>query len=242
MVASFSAPTGAPPVNDSFAAAQSLAGWAPPLVRTATTFATVEADEPSQTTVSDPKHCRMVDTLWYRYTPPADGLLTIDLAGSPLYRAVNLWRGTTKANLSPVACDDGTTASVPPRIADVPVTKGQSLYIQVGGYHGTNGPTRGDVDMSLVPAPADERRPRRTRASVTDRTTTHNIFAGTATVEASEPRNAACPAMTSTALVPHHSDPGQPAQPQHRDQRLRHRQRPCGSPPVGSRRWPATTT
>ncbi len=190
MFATFTRAPGLPPSNDAFGGAASLAGWAPATQKATTAFATEQTGESSQS------GCSMKNTLWYRYTPPADGYLTVDLAGSDTKGVVSLWRGTSVDGLSPVACDDGTPATRAV-VRDAAVVAGEAIYVQVGGLLAADGTQYwGEVDVAVRLRPKHD--DQGSARVVPGRTYADAIYTGTATVARGESRITACPAIKNT--------------------------------------------
>lgn len=208
MSATFTASPGSAPANDDFAQAQALAGWSPSLVQTTSAFATEQSGEPGTawSTGGPRTACDVAESLWYRYTAPTDGDLTVDLTGSASYPIAVLHRGTTLGGLSTVACDKAGYDN-PALLKDVRVAKGEVVYLQVGSVVGSGYQSWwGDIDLKVTLRPANDKRSN--AHAMTGRNLTHNIYTGTATVEPSEPRNTACPAMSNTlwySVRPTHS-------------------------------------
>ena len=83
-----------PPTNDNFSAAQIIAG-ALGSVGATTRGATAESLEP------DPGN-----SIWFRWTPYTNGLVTFRTGGSAFDTLLCVYRGSTLANLVRLACDD----------------------------------------------------------------------------------------------------------------------------------------
>ncbi len=69
--------------------------------------------------------------VWYQFTPPTSGLMTVDTLGSDFDTGLTIYTGTCGA-LNEVACNDdadGMTSQI-----TVPVTGGSTCYILAGGY------------------------------------------------------------------------------------------------------------
>jgi Ca2+-binding RTX toxin-like protein len=116
----------APPPNDSFAGRKVVAAL--PYEDTQNTSeATVEPGEPTSCT-EETKH-----SVWYEFTPPADGVFAADTLGSDFDTVVAVYTGTSLADLHLVACDDDTLFSTEARVV-FSAAASTTYYIQVTGY------------------------------------------------------------------------------------------------------------
>jgi uncharacterized repeat protein (TIGR01451 family) len=104
-----------PPTNDNFAAATAL-GTNSGTVEGHTWGATGETDEPAA--------ADQLDTVWYRWSPSADGVLSLDLTGD-LDGMLSVHTGEDVASLTSLASDWGALST--------PVQAGTTYYIQVDG-------------------------------------------------------------------------------------------------------------
>lgn len=154
MSATFTAPGGSSaPTNDHFANATAVSSR----VFDATvnnTGATAEVGEFSQV------GCPIGRTVWYRYTPARDVRVTADTSGSGIDTVLNVWRGTSLANLTAHSCNDDvspgteTTSRVPEFVAQA----GQTYYFQVGGYYdsGANTVAVGNIHTHVRVRPLND--------------------------------------------------------------------------------------
>jgi M6 family metalloprotease-like protein len=154
MSATFTAPGGSSaPTNDHFANATAVSSR----VFDATvnnTGATAEVGEFSQA------GCPIGRTVWYRYTPARDVRVTADTSGSGIDTVLNVWRGTSLANLTAHSCNDDvspgteTTSRVPEFVAQA----GQTYYFQVGGYYdsGANTVAVGNIHTHVRVRPLND--------------------------------------------------------------------------------------
>ena len=134
-----SAAASAQPANDDRADAAPIA--APGTVTGSTVGATLEAGEPAPS--CQPSHGASV---WWTYTPPADGRLAVDLAGSDFDTILTVF----PAGGAELACnDDVEFPTVTSRLADVPVQGGEPVEIRVSGFSGTTGVAEGAVSLAL---------------------------------------------------------------------------------------------
>ena len=134
----------APPPNDAFAAAQVLAGVPPLAVDGTTLGATSEVGE-----TGDLNH-----SVWYEWTPAADGVFRVDVCGAAWDSVLAVYTGSGLDNLALVAFNDDGCASAS-RLR-VEVTAGTSYQIAVAGYSaGSSGPFTLRVTPT-VPPPNDD--------------------------------------------------------------------------------------
>lgn len=128
------------PANDARANAELIA--APGTVTGTTVDATLEAGEPVPSCQTS--HGASV---WWTYTPPDDGRLALDLAGSDFDTILTVFPAGSADEL---ACnDDVEFPTVTSRLADVPVQAGQAVEIRVSGFDGTMGVAQGAVTLAL---------------------------------------------------------------------------------------------
>ena len=136
-------PCHGPPPNDNFDAAQSLAY----VVATATvdtdcaTRETGEAEHPD----SSGGH-----SVWYRWTAPSDGFVTVTTDGSNFDTILAAYRGSSVANLALVAYDDDGGEDNASRIL-LNARAGEIYYFAVDGY----GSASGDAVLNLNPGGND---------------------------------------------------------------------------------------
>jgi hypothetical protein len=122
------------PPNDFFVNAINLAGETG--TNTVNTIdATKQAGEPNHASVLGGK------SVWWKFTAPGDGLLTIDTMGSTFDTVMGLYSGTNVAQLVVLASNDDAFEGVPggySRIAHV-VRSNQTYRIGIDGYDGQSG-------------------------------------------------------------------------------------------------------
>ncbi len=127
----------APPVNDAFAGRLVIVGE----TATVTGFnvaATREAGEPEHAGLPSDA------TVWWSWTAPRNGVVTIDTVGTAFDTILAVYRGASAGALTLVAANDdaqGTTSQV-----SFPVTGGTTYQIVVGGLADANG----DVTLNLL--------------------------------------------------------------------------------------------
>ena len=127
----------AQPANDNPAAAVVIP--APGTVTGTNVGATLDAGEPVPSCQASTGA-----SVWWVYTPPEDGLLAIDLTGSDFDTVLSLYQpGEIGCN------DDIEFPNVASRIADVPVDGGDTVWIRVAGFDGTDGVAQGSITLAL---------------------------------------------------------------------------------------------
>jgi M6 family metalloprotease-like protein len=101
-------------------------------------------------------------TVWFRYTAERTGTLVADTTGSSFDTLLAVYRGTSLAGLTAVACNDDIdrAANNLRSKAQFAVTAGQTYYFQAGGFKATNGVVAsGSLTFSLaevIEAPAND--------------------------------------------------------------------------------------
>jgi hypothetical protein len=102
--------------------------------------ATTQANEPSACS-------SVIKTIWFKFTPKANMVVTFDTLGSTVDTVVAVFRGTSLSNLAFVNCADDSVGS------DAVVTwtaqKDRTYYIRVGVYTFAN-PIVGDVMVNFI--------------------------------------------------------------------------------------------
>ncbi|MEQ2009067.1 MAG: immunoglobulin domain-containing protein [Limisphaerales bacterium] len=142
LVANF---TALPPVNDSFANRIGLV--APNLTVTGTnTNATKEAGEPNHNTNPGGK------SLWWTWTAPSSGTVTVDTIGSSFDTVLAVYTGTAASALTLVASDDDGGGNLTSRLTFT-ATMGTTYQIAVDGYNGRSGSIRLTITPSGVAPP-----------------------------------------------------------------------------------------
>lgn len=117
-----------PPPNDNRASAAVVAG--PGTVTGTNVGASLESDEPVPS-------CQVAqnNSVWWSYTPPSAGLLTLDLSASTFDTVLTVYQpGTTQ-----IGCDDDSGDANTSRLLNVPVAGGQPVLIRVAGYRSLAG-------------------------------------------------------------------------------------------------------
>ncbi len=137
------------PPNDNFANATSLSGPAPTVTGDTNVGATKETGEPN--------HAGNVGghSVWYSWTAPATGPVTVDTDGSNFDTTLATYTGNAVNGLTLVAQDDdsgpGTTSLV-----EIDATSGFTYRIAVDGYNGATGTVDLHVSQTANPSPTPE--------------------------------------------------------------------------------------
>ncbi|MCG2784936.1 MAG: S8 family serine peptidase [Anaerolineae bacterium] len=121
------------PANDSFGAAINIAS-VPYTHSLDTRGATTAANDPSPT-------CGLgknSNSVWYKYTAPANGVLEIDTLGSNFDTVLAVWRGS-EGNLTLVNCIDDNYGYPQAWLERMPVATGVTYYIEVMDYGNPGG-------------------------------------------------------------------------------------------------------
>lgn len=121
------------PANDNFAAAKVISGTSGNQSQT-TTNATVEVGEPTSTT-------SMSASVWFRWTAPASGTLTLTTAGSSYDTGLGVYTGTAVNALMLRASndDENLDAGILTSRLSMSVVAGTTYAIQVSGYNDATG-------------------------------------------------------------------------------------------------------
>lgn len=120
------------PANDSFAGAQVLSGAAG-TVTGSTVGATKEPGEPAHG--GNPGGA----SVWYQWTAPANGTLTVDTFTSGFDTLLEAYTGSAIASLTPVVANDDDNGTLQSRAGPFTVTAGTTYLIAVDGYSGQAG-------------------------------------------------------------------------------------------------------
>ena len=115
--------------NDAFAAAQTLSG---------STGAVTGANGNATKEVGEPNHAgdRGGASIWYRWTAPSNGTLTLSTSGSAFDTLLGLYTGSSPSTLATVAANDDDGAALSSRVAAQAVTTGVTYRIAVDGWGG----------------------------------------------------------------------------------------------------------
>lgn len=125
---------GAAVTNDMFANALPLAGTSG-AVSTITTNATKEYGEPDHAGSAGGK------SVWWYFTAPADGILTLSTSNSTFDTVMGLYTGSDVADLTTIAANDDAFLGAPGGFSriDQAVRSGVTYYVAVDGYAGASG-------------------------------------------------------------------------------------------------------
>ena len=140
----------APPANDAFAAAASLAG-STTSATSHTIGATLEAGEPQHGP-------RGGGSVWWQWTAPATGTAIIATCESGFDTQLAVYTGASVGALSQIAADDDACA--PGSGVSVHGQAGTDYRIAVGGFDGESGDVSLQLDATAAPR-HHRRRPRR---------------------------------------------------------------------------------
>jgi hypothetical protein len=119
------------PGNDNFANGQVVSGGAGS-VNGNNLGATKEANEPDHAANAGG------GSIWYYWTAPASGPVTIDTQGSSFDTVLAVYTGTSVGTLTLIASNDDTATNVQSRI-DFTAASGTTYRIAVDGYDGDSG-------------------------------------------------------------------------------------------------------
>ena len=146
--------TAAAPTNDDFADAIILTGL--PIATTGSNLgATVQTNEPL--------HAGNIGgrSVWWRWTAPDTGPVTVDTANSDFDTLLAIYQGTSLTNLTRIAAnDDGNLGDLTSRVT-LPAMAGQEYFIAVDGYASLDRIAgAGSIHLNLTPftgtAPAND--------------------------------------------------------------------------------------
>ena len=132
------------PANDDIADAGVLTGTTDS-AEGSNVNATLEPDEPY--------HYSHDASVWYRWTAPANGRVSVDLSGSSFNTQLGVYSGSSIKELRYVGYDDDSGEGSTSR-ASVPVRAGTTYSFRVSGYYGATGAVK--LALSLDPAPAND--------------------------------------------------------------------------------------
>jgi hypothetical protein len=136
----------AAPSNDNFANATTVTEPLPVTDSISTIDATTEATDPVPDCSGSVGH-----TVWYSYTPSADGLVQADTSGSDYDTVLSVWTGTA-GSLSQVGCNDDFFFIGGPSQLTFAATGGTTYYLMVGSFDvGGGGSLEFTVSVGLPP-------------------------------------------------------------------------------------------
>lgn len=103
--------------------------------------------------VGEPAPSNNGSTLWYKWTPTADGFATFSTCPTVLFdTVVGVFTGSSVNSLTPVVSADGGCDNGGSMTAVIAVASGTTYYAQVGGYNGVVGNSPLTIDYESVPA------------------------------------------------------------------------------------------
>lgn len=123
--------SGATGSNDAFSGATAISSIPFEVSNVSTTNASTEQGEIAPSCASIGK------TVWYRYTPAANQIVSFETIGSNFDTVVGVYRGTSLGSLAEMSCDDDGGTSGGSSVVNVVLNGGQTYYIQVGGFYNT---------------------------------------------------------------------------------------------------------
>jgi hypothetical protein len=169
-----------PPANDNFAAATAISGPGATGTVTVTGFnslSTVETGEPTHASNAT----TLGHTVWWKWTAPASGAVTVDTAGSYFDTTMGVYTGTSVASLATLGTNDdvpnaaGSTTHNTWSTVSFTATTGITYYIAVNGYDNDGGGAEtGGIILNLTFAPSGG-----TLATITAQPLGQTVTAGT---------------------------------------------------------------
>ncbi len=96
-------------------------------------------------------------TLWWKWTAPFDGTVTIDTFGSAINTVLSVYRGTAVNSLNLVVRNDNAPGAANVSLVSFTAVAGTEYQIQVGGFGGGFGggqPAQGPIRLNLAMPPA----------------------------------------------------------------------------------------
>lgn len=176
------------PQNDHFANRQSISGEVASV--TGSNFdASAEAGEPLHFSQAAKK------SVWWTWTAPANGRVTINTAGSVFDTLLAVYTGPSLATLAPVASDDQSGGNNTSQVVFQAVA-GTTYQIAVDGSGGSGGAISLNISLDKSIAPANDNFASRVDLGSATSVTT-NATSAAATGEVSEPQHAGYPATRS---------------------------------------------
>jgi hypothetical protein len=115
--------------------------------------ATVQSGEPTVNAACDGKMLDLgTNTVWYKYTPGGNTVITMDTLGSNYDTYIALWKGNAINALTLVGCDDDDQGGFTSQLSAT-LTAGVTYYIQIAKYNGstTSGTTEPACGSSKQP-------------------------------------------------------------------------------------------
>jgi hypothetical protein len=135
-----------PPPDDNFAGAIALSGGDMPYNDSLNNpGATLEAGEPQP--------CVPIGgTVWYSFTPSSDTVIEVNTSGSTFDTVLAAYSGSSLGDLVLITCNDDAYGPSGPSMITLPVSAGQTVFIQAGGYGQVGGyrENRGSLVFNMV--------------------------------------------------------------------------------------------
>ena len=181
----------APPPNDAFATAQPLTLDVP--VQGTVADATVEANEPAH--AGD----RRSKSVWYSYTSPTDGAVTLDACDANFDDVIATYTGTALNALTAGPSVDDACNDLGAKVS-LQVKAGVTVWIAIAGVEGGSGTFTVVAHAETVPPERRVRRRDRAQAPAACRAPTRSRRASS--VSRPWPRAAAGRSGTATARTP----------------------------------------
>jgi subtilisin family serine protease/Tol biopolymer transport system component len=128
-----------PPVNDDFSNASALVGDAGTIEGT-NVGATVEPGEPSH--LNSPRTA----SIWYKFTAPSNGVLSVDTFGTSFDTVMALYRGNSLSSLIQLDANDDSHQTLQSAVGPVRLVAGTTYRIAVADYDGGTG----DVTVNWI--------------------------------------------------------------------------------------------
>jgi hypothetical protein len=175
------------PANDAFVSRILLSGAAAS-VTGSNVGATAEAAEPAHAGYAASK------SVWWTWTAPQTGRVTIDTIGSNFDTLLAVYRGTTLASLTGVASDDDSGGNGTSSVT-INVTGGAVYQIVVDGWGGSEGSVKLNMAFLVASQPANDNFTNRATLTGTAANATAVTFYATA--ESGEPAHAGSTAAKS---------------------------------------------
>ncbi len=137
------------PANDDFDSAT------PVTLDSLNLYSATQSTSGSTSASDDPTTCNTTtaNTVWYSFTAPSAGTLSVSTEGSNYNTVLSVYTGT-RGSLTPVGCDDNSGANLTARLDNITVTANTTYFIMIGGAFGQTGSLA--LNVALLPAPAND--------------------------------------------------------------------------------------
>jgi hypothetical protein len=137
------------PVNDNFVNAfqKTVASIPYTDANLDTTGATIEPNDPTVPVACDNKMLyRGNNTVWYKYSPLINQAVYLDTLGTDYDTYIAVWTGGSLSNLTFIGCDDDTSSGFESQMI-LDAQAGQTYYIEIAGYAGTQSNPRPNINL-----------------------------------------------------------------------------------------------